>query len=35
MVKRWFRDDEGAMGRWERDGLERMRVRWGDGKEMV
>ena len=35
MVKRWFRDDEGAMGRWWRDGLEMMRVRCGDGKKMV
>ena len=24
MGKRWFRDDEGAMGRWWRDGLEIM-----------
>ena len=35
MVKRWFRDDEGAMGRWWRDGLEMIRVRRGDGKKMV
>ena len=35
MVKRWLLDNEGAMGRWGRDGLEMMRVRWGDGGVMM